>query len=182
MAKASDSFWTVSRYSCIPTGTHLKTSSSQAVFPGAMMGSFCCSVVYNALAIGLVASVPANVKGLAGTYQWCSDNLIAATDSPRVNVAGGLITTAFQIGSALGLAICSIPQHAVSTRHRKEETFSDEENLLKSFAAGLWTSMAMAVTALLLAVWGMEWGIRPNQRKEVVAQNAEVPKEGEEEV
>lgn len=31
-----------------------------------MMSSICCSLVYNALSIGVVASVPANAKGLAG--------------------------------------------------------------------------------------------------------------------
>lgn len=90
---------------------------------------------------------------------------------------GGLITTAFQIGSALGLAICSIPQHAVSSRYQKTDTLSDKEIRLKSFAAGLWTSLALAGVALLLALVGMKRGILPNRTEPEVE-----PAGGEEKV
>lgn len=99
-----------------------------------------------------------------------------------VLLSGGLITTAFQIGSALGLAICSIPQHTVFVRQQRKGISNDKEVLLMSFAAGLWTSMGMAVVALLLATVGMKWGIRPNRPDAVVEQTAEVTKQGEEKV
>jgi hypothetical protein len=53
---------------------------------------------------------------------------------------------------------------------------NDEEIQLKSFAAGLWASMAMAAVALLIAIVGMRWGMRPNQPEETVEQTTEVVK------
>lgn len=126
-----------------------------------MMSSICCSLVYNALSIDLVASVPANAKGLAGK------SISLAYVHPRLiqtsRLLGGLISTAFQLGSALGLAICSIPQHAVLAHFQKKKSFNDKEAQLKSFAAGLWTAMALAAVALMIALVGMKWGFRPNQ-------------------
>lgn len=50
---------------------------------------------------------------------------------------------------------------------------------MKSFAAGLWTAMAMAAVALVIALVGMKWGIRPNQSEAENGQTTEAVDEEE---
>lgn len=93
-------------------------------------------------------------------------------------IQGGLITTAFQIGNSLGLAICSIPQDIVYKRQYHVPNGNDItpqdllhaielQRLTKSLTAGLWTSMALAGVGVLLALVGIRRGVRPNRAKAV---------------
>lgn len=48
----------------------------QTLFPGAMLSSTACSIVYNVLSIVAVAVVPTKSKGLAGQYSSPSSLLL----------------------------------------------------------------------------------------------------------
>jgi hypothetical protein len=72
--------------------------------------------------------------------------------------SGGLVNTAFQIGTALGISLCSIAQY--SFVDAEEHTSDDPHKTMRGLAAALWVSMGMAGLALLLALVGMQRGIR----------------------
>ena len=111
--------------------------------------------MYNVLAVALVASVPTNAKSLAG--EWAVT--IANPAEQLICLAsGGLVNTAFQIGTALGLSLCSVAQYSLVDP--EGHTSSDPRETMRGLAAALWVSMGMAGLALSLALFGMQRGIR----------------------
>ncbi|KAJ9112304.1 hypothetical protein QFC19_000723 [Naganishia cerealis] len=90
------------------------------------------SWAYNVLAISLVASVPASIKSMTG----------------------GLINTAFQIGTAVGLALCGVVFGSVTGN----ENDVDEWAKMKAYSAALWMSTGLVSLALLIALFGIKGG------------------------
>ena len=111
--------------------------------------------MYNVLAVALVASVPTNAKSLAGEFAVVNTSSIGRLIH---RPSGGLVNTAFQIGTALGLSLCSVAQYSlVDAEDHKPD---DPHEAMRGLAAALWVSMGMAGLALLLALIGMKRGIR----------------------
>ncbi|GAA5943159.1 hypothetical protein JCM1841_000988 [Sporobolomyces salmonicolor] len=89
-------------------------------FVSSVLGVIGISLTYNVLTIALVGAVPPGAKSLAG----------------------GLVNTAFQIGSAVGLALCGVVQGSVVS---KSDTSVDQTpaELMKGYSAALWMGMGL---------------------------------------
>jgi hypothetical protein len=70
---------------------------------------------------------------------------------PSLCVAGGLINTAFQIGTAIGLAVCAVARHALAGDEGSEDT----HRVMRGLSGALWVSMGLAGLALILAIGGI---------------------------
>lgn len=73
-------------------------------------------------------------------------------DSNRLRgpVSGGLVNTAFQIGTAIGLAVCSIVQNSQSGGLSNEQM--DTHARARSLSAGLWMATGLAGVSCLMAL------------------------------
>ncbi|KAJ9116634.1 hypothetical protein QFC20_000567 [Naganishia adeliensis] len=91
------------------------------------------SWAYNVLAITLVASVPAGIK----------------------STSGGLINTAFQIGTAVGLSLCGVVSGSVSGHNKETE---DDWATMRAYSAALWMSTGLVGLAFLIALFGIKGG------------------------
>ena len=65
---ANDNYWKVRPLCSRRCTLGEMLMNKQTLFPGAMLSSTACSVVYNVLSIVAVAVVPTKSKGLAGQY------------------------------------------------------------------------------------------------------------------
>lgn len=96
------------------------------VFPTTLLSVAGTTIVYCTITVVLLASVPVNVKSLCG----------------------GMINTAFQIGSGVGLALSSAVVQAVDTSKGHSE--------LTQYETGLWCVVGMAGVGLLASVFGLK--------------------------
>ncbi|KAJ3767142.1 major facilitator superfamily transporter [Lentinula raphanica] len=97
------------------------------VFPTAIICVTGISIAYNVASIALVSAVPPVAKSLAG----------------------GLINTAFQIGSGFGLAITSLVYENVL---QKQSNPNDPSSLMKGYQAALFTSCGLVGGSLILSI------------------------------
>ncbi|KAF5346797.1 hypothetical protein D9758_015728 [Tetrapyrgos nigripes] len=103
------------------------------VFPTTMLCVIGVSLSYNVASIALVSAVPSTAKSLAG----------------------GLINTAFQIGSGFGLAITSVVNESVL---KKQVNQNDPNSVMKGYQAALFTSSGLVGASLVLSVVAVRAG------------------------
>lgn len=96
------------------------------VFPTTILGVAGTTIVYCTITVVLLASVPVNVKSLAG----------------------GMVNTAFQIGSGVGLALASAVVQAVDTAKGHSQ--------LQQYGTGLWCCVGLAVIGMLASTFGVK--------------------------
>ncbi|KAK1993235.1 major facilitator superfamily transporter [Colletotrichum falcatum] len=96
------------------------------VFPTTVLGVAGTTIVYCTITVVLLASVPVNVKSLCG----------------------GMINTAFQIGSGVGLALASAIVQAVDT--------SKGHSQLQQFNTGLWCCVGLASVGVVASTFGVK--------------------------
>lgn len=96
------------------------------VFPTTVLSVAGCTIVYCTITVVLLASVPANVKSLCG----------------------GMINTAFQIGSGVGLALSSAVVQAVDVNKGHSE--------LRQYETGLWCVVGLAGVGVLASLFGVK--------------------------
>ncbi|GHJ84404.1 hypothetical protein NliqN6_0806 [Naganishia liquefaciens] len=91
------------------------------------------SWAYNVLAISLVASVPAGIKSMSG----------------------GLINTAFQIGTAVGLSLCGVVAGSISGHDKQDD---DDWEKMRAYSAALWMSTGLIGLSTIIALFGIKGG------------------------
>ncbi|WDK17261.1 major facilitator superfamily transporter [Colletotrichum graminicola] len=96
------------------------------VFPTTVMGVAGTTIVYCTITVVLLASLPVNVKSLCG----------------------GMINTAFQIGSGVGLALASAIVQAVD--------ISKGHSQLQQFNTGLWCCVGLASVGVVASTFGVK--------------------------
>ncbi|KAF6812276.1 MFS transporter [Colletotrichum sojae] len=96
------------------------------VFPTTVLGVAGTTIVYCTITVVLLASVPVNVKSLCG----------------------GMVNTAFQIGSGVGLALASAVVQAVDT--------SKGHGRLQQYGTGLWCCVGLAGVGMVASVFGVK--------------------------
>ncbi|KAI5920956.1 major facilitator superfamily transporter [Camillea tinctor] len=96
------------------------------VFPTTVIGVAGTTIVYCTITVVLLASVPINVKSLCG----------------------GMINTAFQIGSGVGLALASAVVQAVDT--------SKGHGRLQQYGTGLWCCVGLAGIGVIASAVGVK--------------------------
>ncbi|KIL92365.1 hypothetical protein FAVG1_04776 [Fusarium avenaceum] len=96
------------------------------VFPTTVIGVFGVTIVYCTITVVLLESVPNGVKSLCG----------------------GMINTAFQIGSGVGLALSSAVVQAVET--------SKGHGLLHQYSTGLWCCVGLAGVGMVASLVGVK--------------------------
>ncbi|WYZ46252.1 hypothetical protein EsH8_IX_000477 [Colletotrichum jinshuiense] len=96
------------------------------VFPTTVMGVAGTTIVYCTITVVLLASVPVNVKSLCG----------------------GMINTAFQIGSGVGLALANAVVQAVDT--------SKGHSQLQQYNTGLWCCVGLAGVGVIASTFGVK--------------------------
>lgn len=101
------------------------------VFPTTVMSVAGTTIVYCTITVVLLASVPVNVKSLCG----------------------GMINTAFQIGSGVGLALSSAIIQAVDTNKGHSE--------LRQYETGLWCCVGFAGVGVMASILGVKDKGRP---------------------
>ncbi|KAM0548048.1 hypothetical protein ACHAPJ_010106 [Fusarium lateritium] len=101
------------------------------VFPTTVLGVFGVTIVYCTITVVLLSSVPNGVKSLCG----------------------GMINTAFQIGSGVGLALSSAVVQAVDT--------SKGHGLLHQYSTGLWCCVGLAGVGMVASLVGVKNVGRP---------------------
>ncbi|KAK6074612.1 MFS transporter [Seiridium cupressi] len=101
------------------------------VFPTTVIGVLGTTIVYCTITVVLLASVPTNVKSLCG----------------------GMINTAFQIGSGVALALSSAVVQAVDT--------SKGHGKLQQYGTGLWCCVGLAIIGMVACTFGVKNVGRP---------------------
>jgi len=96
------------------------------IFPTTLIGVAGVTIVYCTMTVALLASVPVNVKSLCG----------------------GMVNTAFQIGSGVGLALASAIVQAVET--------NKGHSLLRQYSTGLWCCAGLAGLGFLSSLLGVK--------------------------
>lgn len=96
------------------------------VFPTTVLSVAGVTIVYCTITVVLLSSVPINAQSLCG----------------------GMINTAFQIGSGVGLALSSAVVQAVDTKKGHSE--------LRQYETGLWCCSGLAVVGLIASVVGVK--------------------------
>ncbi|KAI0596146.1 major facilitator superfamily transporter [Biscogniauxia sp. FL1348] len=96
------------------------------IFPTTVIGVAGTTIVYCTITVVLLASVPINVKSLCG----------------------GMINTAFQIGSGVGLALASAVVQAVDT--------SKGHGRLQQYGTGLWCCVGLAGIGVIASAVGVK--------------------------
>ncbi|KAH8675195.1 major facilitator superfamily transporter [Ilyonectria robusta] len=96
------------------------------VFPTTIIGVAGTTIVYCTITVVLLDSVPTNVKSLCG----------------------GMINTAFQIGSGVGLALASAIVQAVDT--------SKGHSILQQYCTGLWCCVGLAGVGMVATSVGVK--------------------------
>ncbi|KAL1644489.1 hypothetical protein SLS58_004403 [Diplodia intermedia] len=96
------------------------------VFPSSVLSVAGTTIVYCTITVALLASVPVNVKSLCG----------------------GMINTAFQIGSGVGLALASAVVQAVDT--------SKGHGPMQQYATGLWCCVGLAGIGMIASTFGVK--------------------------
>lgn len=96
------------------------------VFPTTVMSVAGVTIVYCTITVILLDSVPVNVKSLCG----------------------GMVNTAFQIGSGVGLALSSAVVQAVDTEKG--------HSALRQYETGLWCVVGLALVGVLATVFGVK--------------------------
>ncbi|THU90808.1 MFS general substrate transporter [Dendrothele bispora CBS 962.96] len=107
------------------------------VFPTTLFTAAGVSITYNVASIALISAVPPAAKSLAG----------------------GLINTAFQIGSGFGLAITSLVNENVLKKTLNPE---DPSSIMKGYQAALFTSCGLVGGSLICQClrYGLDNGLR----------------------
>ncbi|GAA5878624.1 hypothetical protein JCM1840_003531 [Sporobolomyces johnsonii] len=106
-------------------------------FVSSVLGVIGIALTYNVLTIALVGAVPPGAKSLAG----------------------GLINTAFQIGSAVGLALCGVVQGSVASKSATSVAHTPAE-LMKGYSAALWMGMGLVGIGFVISAIGIRGGQR----------------------
>ncbi|KAL0933312.1 efflux protein [Colletotrichum truncatum] len=96
------------------------------IFPTTVIGVAGTTIVYCTITVVLLASVPVNVKSLCG----------------------GMINTAFQIGSGVGLAVASAVVQAVDIKKG--------HGLLQQYGTGLWCCVGFAGVGVVASIFGVK--------------------------
>lgn len=96
------------------------------VFPTTVIGVAGITIVYCTITVVLLASVPLNVKSLCG----------------------GMINTAFQIGSGVGIALASAIVQAVDT--------SKGHGRVQQYGTGLWCCVGLAGIGMVASTVGVK--------------------------
>ncbi|KAH8766100.1 major facilitator superfamily transporter [Diaporthe sp. PMI_573] len=96
------------------------------VFPTSILSVAGVTIVYCTITVVLLASVPVNVQSMCG----------------------GMINTAFQIGSGVGLALASAVVQAVDT--------AKGHSALLQYKTGLWCCVGLASIGLVASVFGVK--------------------------
>ncbi|KAF4534024.1 putative mfs transporter protein [Lasiodiplodia theobromae] len=96
------------------------------VFPSSILSVAGTTIVYCTITVVLLASVPVNVKSLCG----------------------GMINTAFQIGSGVGLALASAIVQAVDT--------SKGHGPMQQYGTGLWCCVGLAGVGMVASTFGVK--------------------------
>ena len=96
------------------------------VFPTTVLSVAGVTIVYCTITVVLLSSVPVNAQSLCG----------------------GMVNTAFQIGSGVGLALSSAIVQAVDTSKGHSE--------LRQYGTGLWCCVGLAGVGLLASVFGVK--------------------------
>jgi predicted MFS family arabinose efflux permease len=96
------------------------------VFPTSVIGVAGVTITYCTVSIFMLSSVPVNAKSLCG----------------------GMVNTAFQIGSGVGLALSSAVVQAVDVKKGHGE--------LKQYETGLWCCVGLAAVGLVASVVGVK--------------------------
>jgi hypothetical protein len=96
------------------------------IFPTFMIGVAGVTITYSTVSIFMLSSVPVNVKSLCG----------------------GMVDTAFQIGSGVGLALSSAVVKAVAVKKEHGE--------LKQHETGLWCCVGLAGVGFAASAVGLE--------------------------
>ncbi|TDZ61132.1 Drug resistance protein [Colletotrichum trifolii] len=96
------------------------------VFPTTVLGVAGTTIVYCTITVVLLASVPVNVKSLCG----------------------GMINTAFQIGSGVGLALASAIVQAVDTKKGHP--------IVQQYGTGLWCCVGLAGVGVVATTFGVK--------------------------
>ncbi|KAJ0328209.1 hypothetical protein COL922a_013323 [Colletotrichum nupharicola] len=96
------------------------------IFPTTVIGVAGTTIVYCTITVVLLASVPVNVKSLCG----------------------GMINTAFQIGSGFGLAVASAVVQAVDTKNG--------HGILQQYGTGLWCCVGFAGVGVVASIFGVK--------------------------
>ncbi|KAF2090687.1 major facilitator superfamily transporter [Saccharata proteae CBS 121410] len=96
------------------------------IFPTSVLGVAGTTIVYICITVSMLASVPVNVKSLCG----------------------GMINTAFQIGSGVGLALASAVVQAVDT--------NKGHGLLDQYGTGLWCCCGLAGIGVVASAIGVK--------------------------
>lgn len=109
------------------------------VFPTTVIGVFGTTIVYCTITVVLLASVPLNVKSLCG----------------------GMINTAFQIGSGVALALASAVVQAVDT--------NQGHGKIQQYGTGLWCCVGLASIGMLASAFGVKNVGRPHAGGAVMA-------------
>ncbi|THU88061.1 MFS general substrate transporter [Dendrothele bispora CBS 962.96] len=103
---------------------------------------------------------PTSILGCIGlTIGWsaCSIALVSAVPNSAKSLAGGLINTAFQIGSGFGLAITSAVNESVLNKTSNPQ---DPSSLMLGYRAALFTTIGLVGTALILVTFTVRSGQR----------------------
>ncbi|KIK52676.1 hypothetical protein GYMLUDRAFT_49823 [Collybiopsis luxurians FD-317 M1] len=95
------------------------------------------------------------VTGISIGYNVASIALVSAVPPVAKSLAGGLINTAFQIGSGFGLAITSLVYENVL---KKQPSQNDPSSLMKGYQAALYTSCGLVGGSLLLTIFTVRQG------------------------
>ncbi|KAJ3526132.1 hypothetical protein NM208_g11336 [Fusarium decemcellulare] len=107
------------------------------VFPTTIIGVVGTTIVYCTITVVLLASVPVNVKSLCG----------------------GMINTAFQIGSGVGLALASAIVQSTET--------SKGHGLLQQYSTGLWCCVGLSGVGMVASLVGVK-SVGPSHNNPVV--------------
>ena len=94
---------------------------------------------------------PTSVIGVAGvTITWCTVSIFMLSSVPvnAKSLCGGMVNTAFQIGSGVGLALSSAVVQAVDVKKGHGE--------LKQYQTGLWCCVGLAAIGFVASAVGVK--------------------------
>ncbi|KAK7461397.1 hypothetical protein VKT23_008575 [Stygiomarasmius scandens] len=95
------------------------------------------------------------VVGVSISYNVASIALVSAVPPVAKSLAGGLINTAFQVGSGFGLAITSVVNESVL---KKQENPTDPNSIMKGYQAALFMSCGLVGVSLVLSIFTIRAG------------------------
>ena len=70
-------------------------------------------------------------------------------------MSGGLINTAFQIGTAVGLSLCGVVAGSISGHDKQDD---DDWEKMRAYSAALWMSTGLIGLSTIIALFGIKGG------------------------